>query len=216
MLHAMQEKGYAVAHFEGHLQSIALFDVGLDESALPAEVRAWRSTKSLSQQDLNELLAQWLKGRSIYLEDGVSSEDLRSISVSTLQRHIDSHVHVATTDVRKSLRIPSSEEVEFIIESRCIPERWRNSRDFRAQARQLRGVVAYLDAIYSREDVEPMKSVAAATGLDVVASRKLIEQARARGFLTRTRGQIGGRLTDWGMEAASQMNEALSRAKKVK
>lgn len=216
VLHAMQDTGYAVARFDGHLQSVALFDVGNDESALPVEVRAWRSVKTLTQSQLDSLLTQWIKVQTSQVEYGVSSEDLRSISVSALQRHIDSQVHSATINIGNALKVPSASEVDFIIEQRCIPENWRNSRDFRAQARQLRGVIAYLDAIYAREDSEPMKSVAAATGLNVVGSRKLIEQARERGFLTRTNGQIGGRLTELGLEAASLMNQALAAAKKAK
>jgi hypothetical protein len=216
VLHAESEHGYAVARFDGRLQSIALYDIGNDETALPVEVRAWRATQSIAPRELRHLLDEWCGSHPRNVEYGISTEDLRSIPVASLHRHIEAQIRSQTRDVSVALRVPSAEEIEMIISGELVPNHWRNSRDFRAQARQLRGVIAYLEAVYTREDVEPMKAVSAATGANVVASRKLIEQARERGFLTRTNGHIGGRLTERGIEAAALMNEALAASRRKK
>lgn len=211
---AVMDDFCAVARHSGFVQVVAFYAALEDSTAAPLEVRAWRSDKSVSKKEVVEILSNWLEldsGRSIY---GISSEDLRSVAFGALWREAQAVLHEATAGSREMLSVPTEEEIELIIARDCVPSVWRNSRDFRAQARQLRGVIAYLEAVYGRQSAEPMKDVAEETGLDVAGSRKLIQQARERGFLTKSSGVVGGLATEWARACADHMNAALVEARK--
>lgn len=213
---AVEEDYCAVARFSGRLQVVSFYMSLDDATAAPLEVRAWRSEKSVSKRELAEILSNWLETNCARTEIGISSEELRSVSFGALWRQAQAVLHDATVGTRETLEVPSEAEIDEIIEQGCVPKAWRNSRDFRAQARQLRGVIAYLDAVYGQQSAEPMKHVSEETGLDIVASRKLIQQARERGFLTKSAGVVGGLATDWARACADQMNMALIEARKRK
>ena len=206
----------AVARYSGRLQVVSFYIALDDSTAAPLEVRVWRSDKSVTKRELAEILTNWLETNYARTEVGVSSEELRSVSFGALWRQAQAVLHEATLGTRERLAVPSEAEIDLIITQGCVPKAWRNSRDFRAQARQLRGVIAYLDAVYGKQSAEPMKHVAEETGLDVISSRKLIQQARERGFLTKSSGVVGGLATDWARACADQMNQALAEARKKK
>jgi len=216
LLHSVAESGYAVARFDGRVQAVTFYDADNDESALMSEVRAWRADQSLTQKQLDQLLSHWLKHPAPNAEYSLSTEDLRSISLTAHWRHITMQIDGVTRHAAANLSVPSQKEIDLIIQRNLIPNLWRNRRDFSAQARQLRGTLVYLRAVFTRHDSEPMHEVAESTGLDLNAARKLIEQARVRGYLSRTNGQLGGRLTDKAIEAIEIINQALVAAKKAK
>ena len=205
--------GYAVARWsEPFIQSVALYDVGNDESEIPVEVRVWRAAKPITQEKLDALLDFWVSGD--HPEDviyGISTDDLRSIPVGTLHRLMQRHVAERTQGAVETLKVPTAIEIEEIIDNGLRPTRWRNARDFRAHARQLRGVGAYVEAVYDYDDPHPMSEGASATDLDLPAARKLIQQARERGYLTKGNGQVGGQITELAIEASTVMQDALRK-----
>ena len=212
------EDGCAIARWSSDcLQTIVFYEV-VDYEFLvaPCEVRIWGSRKPLSQERLHSLLKQWLSQlQDQNFEYGLTTEEMRRVPLATLHRLMQSYMNEHTYGAAETLKLPSEAEIEEIITKGLVPRYWRNSRDFRAQARQLQGVAAYVDAVYQEESPQPMFSVGEATGLDVPTARKLIQQARERGFLTKGNGHIGGRITDKAIEAARLMNAALKDAKRL-
>ena len=201
---AVAETCAATSHFAGGLQTIAFYDVGIDgRDALPAEVRSWRATQSISDKALRRLLEDWEPSRPPNFEYGISSEEVRGIPVGHIHRTMQSRLRRDTLEDDIELVLPTSEQIESIISARLIPDLWRNSRDLRAHARELQGAVAYLKAVYSDQSVQPMRAVADKVGVDIPAARKLIEQARAHGYLTRAEGTVGGYITDKARTAAN-------------
>lgn len=211
VLFSTLEGGYAVARWSGPSgQSVAFYDVGSDESALPVEVRVWRSSTPITQQRLDELLAHWVTdGQPESFDFGISTDDIRAVPVGTLHRLMHNYVADLTHGAGEILNVPTESEIEAIIESGLRPARWRNARDFRAHARQLRGVSAYVEAVYDYDESHPMSQVADETGVDLPTARKLIQQAREQGYLTKGNGHVGGRVTERAVEAAKVMRDAL-------
>ena len=213
-----EEEGCAIARWSSDgSQTVVFYEVVDKEFQLaPCEVRNWGSRTPLSEERLHTLLQQWLKqSKDQDFVFGLTAEDMRAVPLGTLHRLMQSYVDELTYGAAATLKLPSEAEIEEIITKGLVPRYWRNSRDFRAQARQLRGVAAYVNAVYLEETPQPMFDVGEATGLDVPTARKLIQQARERGFLTKGNGTIGGRITDKAIEAADLMNVALKEAKRL-
>ena len=210
---AVAETCAATSHFAGGLQSVAFYDVGTDgRDAIPVEVRSWRASQSISEEALRGLLEDWEPSRPPQHEYGISSEEVRGIPVGHIHRAMQSRLRRDTLEDDIELVLPTSEQIESIISARLIPDLWRNSRDLRAHARELQGAVAYLKAVYSDQSVQPMRAVADKTGVDLPAARKLIEQARAHGYLTRAEGTVGGYITDKARTAATLLIHAAREA----
>jgi len=210
---AVREDCSASAHFYDGLQTVALYDISNDDrDTLPVEVRSWRSSRAISPKQLEDLLDSWSKNRPIDYEFGISSEEVRGLPVGSIHRAMQSHLRNASLAEDFTTEVPSPTQVEAIISAGLIPDQWRNSRDFRAHARALRGTLVYLRAVYVDQSVQPMRSVAGSEAIDLTAARKLIEQSRAHGYLTRTDRSVGGFLTDKGRQTASIMMLAATEA----
>lgn len=194
----------ATSHFAGGLQTVALYDLEISgRDALPVEVRSWRATHSISEEALRGLLEDWEPSRPPHYEYGISSEEVRGIPIGHIHRTMHSRLRRDTLQEDLDLVLPTSEQIESIIKAGLIPDLWRNSRDLRAHARELQGAVAYLKAVYSDESVQPMRAVADKVGMEIPAARKLIEQARSHGYLTRADGTVGGYITENARTAAN-------------
>ena len=207
--------GHLAALYTGKLQIVALYFGAIDDTCMPAEVRTWRASRPLSSKEMEDLLRHWLRHVPENLEVGVSSIEVRGIPLGRINRAIQSHGSIqGTLPFLFELDCLSDPEVENVIEAGNIPEIWRSSRDFRSHARELRSVYAYLLAVYSKESAEPMRSVAVQEGISIEQARKVIDQARSHGYLTRTAGVVGGRITEKGIGAARMMREAMKLGEK--
>lgn len=212
-LYAVTADCAAASHFDDGLQAIAFYDVGVDgRDAIPIEVRTWRAKKSVSTRELQLMLELWEANRPQHSREGISSEEVRGIPVGQIHRSMQSRIRRDTLQEDIGLVVPTSNQIEAIIRARLVPDLWRNSRDLRAHARELRGAVAYLKAVYSDQSVQPMRAVADVVGGDLPSARKLIEQARAHGYLTRADGAVGGYITDKARSAATLLNLAAKEA----
>ena len=211
------EKGCVAGYFHQNLQTVTFYDFFDPEQGIsPAEVRAWRADRSLDPTELFRLFNTWQKERPPHSRSGISSDEVRGIPVGQIHRSVIGSLRKDSIAAAVALPVPTEEEIEQIIESGLIPTQWRNSRDFRAHARELRGLVAYLRAVYVDESQQPMRAVAQATGLDVAGSRKLIDQARNHQYLTRAGRSMGGFMLPQAYEASGLMTAAAKEAAKRK
>lgn len=212
-LYAVTANCAATSYFDDGLQAIAFYDVGVDgRDAIPIEVRTWRARKSVSTRELQQMLELWEANRPQHSREGISSEEVRGIPVGQIHRSMLSRIRQDTLQEDIDLVVPTSDQIDAIITARLVPDLWRNSRDLRAHARELRGTVAYLKAVYSDQSVQPMRAVADKVGVDLPAARKLIEQARAHGYLTRADRAVGGYITEKARSAVNLLNLAAREA----
>jgi len=204
----------AAAFYADGLQVVALYE--LEDGYLtphPGEIRIWRATNALPAQELKEIREGWSGQPPSNQTLGIGSEEVRGVPVGKIFRAMQSKISQDTLVEKDSFEVPSIEETEQIILARLIPEEWRNSRDFRSHARELRAIKVYLHDVYAEQSIQPMRAVSDSEKVTIENARKIIDQSRNHGYLTRANGGVGGTVTDKARSSANIMMLASAEAK---
>ncbi len=75
-------------------------------------------------------------------------------------------------------------------------------------------IKVYLQSVYAEQSIQPMRAVCDSEQVEIESARKIIDQARSHGYLTRVSGAIGGTVTDKAKSLANLMMLASAEAKK--
>ncbi len=212
--YATEGESCATAYFEAGIQVIAFYDFDMEQQVLlPVEVRTWRATHGISQQELCEILSLWKEHPVSKHSIGISSEDVRGIPLGRIYRATDSKIFRDMLLYEDDFLVPTLEEVDEIIAGKLVPDEWRNSRDFRAHARELRALKVYLHSVFDDQSVQPMRAVSDSENVSIITARKIIDSARSHGYLTRRDGSMGGFVTDKARTSALLMIRAYKEVK---
>lgn len=204
----------ATAHFNGRVQVVAFYGIDFVQKVLlPIEVRTWRATEALAQPELNETLTRWTDYPASNHVIGISSEDIRAVSLGKMYRATDSKVFTEMHFPHDEFRVPSIKAIDEIVAGKLVPDVWRNSRDFKAHARELRSLKVYLHSVFEDQSIQPMRAVSEAENVSTMTARKIIDSARNHGYLTRRDGAMGGFVTEKARDAALLMNRAYEELK---
>jgi hypothetical protein len=216
-VHVVEAPHSATAYFSDGLQVVTFFQFP-DEMPIPVtqEVRSWRATRALTENELSQMFKRWTAGIPANIKAGINSDEVRGIPVGRIFRTMQARINEDSLVDSYDFKVPNSEEIEEIINSRLIPDNWRNNRDFKAHARELRSIKIYLNAVYVGESAQPMREIVDREDVTIGIARKIIDQARSHGYLTRVDGSIGGLVTDKARECARIMMRADEQAKKEK
>jgi len=205
----------AAAYYADGLQAVAIYELANgDLTPLPCEIRTWRASSPLPKKELKQILDAWSDHQPSNMNFGIGSEEVRGVPVGKIFRAMQSWINQDTLADQNSFLVPTIEETEQIITARLIPDPWRNSRDFRSHARELRAIKVYLQSVYAEQSIQPMRAVCDSEQVEIESARKIIDQARSHGYLTRVSGAIGGTVTDKAKSLANLMMLASAEAKK--
>jgi hypothetical protein len=205
----------AAAYYADGLQVVALYELEFGYlTPHPCEIRTWRATNALPKKELAQMLAVWSGQVPSNMTLGIGSEEVRGVPVGKIFRAMQSRINQDTLVGQNSFEIPSIEEIEEVITARLIPDDWRNSRDFRSHARELRAIKVYLHSVYAEQSIQPMRAICDSEQVSIENARKIIDQARSHGYLTRADGAVGGTVTDKARICANVMMIASTEAKK--
>ena len=205
----------AAAYYTDGLQVVALYELADgDLTPLPCEIRTWRASSPLPKKELKQMLDAWSVQQPSNMVLGIGSEEVRGVPVGKIYRAMHSRISQDTLAGQNSFLVPTIEETEQIITARLIPDDWRNSRDFRSHARELRAIKVYLQSVYVEQSIQPMRAVCDSEQVEIESARKIIDQARSHGYLTRVSGAIGGTVTEKAKSLANIMMIASAEAKK--
>ena len=204
----------AAAYYADGLQVVALYELEFGHlTPHPAEIRTWRATNALPKEELKRILEAWSVQVPSNMTLGIGSEEVRGVPVGKIFRAMQSRIRQDTLAGQNSFLVPTIEETEQIITARLIPDAWRNSRDFRSHARELRAIKVYLQSVYVEQSIQPMRAVCDSEQVTIQSARKIIDQARSHGYLTRVSGAIGGTVTEEAKSLANIMMLASAEAK---
>jgi hypothetical protein len=207
----------AVAYYSDNLQVVALYLLDVQYSLpVPYEIRTWRATSALAKEELVQILDNWSERIPSTARHGIGSEEVRGAPIGKIHRAMQSEINRDTLVDQGTFKVPCADEINGVIDARLIPDDWRNSRDFRAHARELRAISVYLPAVFREQSVQPMRAVSESEDVTIEIARKIIDQARSHGYLTRADGAVGGTVTDKARSAANIMMLASAEAKKAK
>ena len=199
----------AAAYYSNGLQVVAFYE--LESRTLfmyTVEIRVWSAKGSLRTKELESMLKAWVEQMPSNIKDGIGSEEVRGVPVGKIHRAMQSKLHEDVLFNSDSFEVPSIEEIESIITARLIPDEWRNSRDFRSHARELRAIKVYLHSVFEEQSIQPMRAVSDSEGVTIEVARKIIDQSRSHGYLTRANHSVGGFVTDKARLCARLMMQA--------
>lgn len=191
---------------ESETEAVVFYDDGL--ASQPLEVRMWRAQYPLTGAERKKVMDTFVEVPKLPFGD----MNRRAVPLGEMHRAALQHVGSDQVFRLKHFRPPSPEEVEMLVSvgDNVI---FRNRRDLEAHAQELRAVDEYLAAVIIRGSDSPTVDVAAALGLDVQQSRRIIERARTHGYLTRNSGGVGGELTELAEETAKAIRKAASHVR---
>jgi hypothetical protein len=207
----------AAAYYSNDLQVVAFYELELHNIFMfTVEIRVWSADRSLSKKELISILDAYIAQVPGNIKQGIGSEEVRGVPVGKILRAMQSRVRRDVLVDRNSFEVPSIEEIESVITARLIPDEWRNSRDFRSHARELRAIKVYLHSVFEEQSIQPMRAVSESEGVTIEVARKIIDQSRSHGYLTRANHSVGGTVTDKARHCASLMMHASAEEKAEK
>ena len=215
--HAIKTPYSAASYFDGCIQVVAFYRFQNDQPIpVPQEIRSWRATKSVTKKEIEQILKNWTNQIPTNLAPGIGSEEVRGIPVGRIFRTMQAKINKDSLVSNQDFQVPTPEEIEKIITARLIPDNWRNSRDFRSHARELRSIKIYLNAVYVGESIQPMREIVDREHVTNESARKIIDQARSHGYLTRADRSVGGLVTNKAKKCAQVMMRASKQTKEKK
>jgi len=170
------------------------------------EQRVWRSQFEPTDEDLQEVVKEF----EVYPKNALTSAALRSVPWKAMAQHADAYRTELLSGDLNDFQPPTSEEVEDLIDSGEFAG-FRNSRDLRGHAQQLRAVKTYLEAVavIDELDTSPITALTESEGLSPTQARSLIERARSNGYITRPKEVAGAQIQEAALETARRIREEI-------
>ena len=179
----VEERAEVTATFyydhESKVQAVVLFSPEI--SSGPLEYRVWRAQWPLDPDERQQVLAEFDVSGKL----GLTTEQYRSIPWGRMS-HLNQVRERAQAATLLELFNPPTEELVDRLHRAGELMGFRNVRDLRAHAAELRILKPYLSALYDEETRKAVEDAAAIEGIEVGRARNLIVRAKNHGYVEKT------------------------------